>query len=77
MRFATTFTLIGVSGRFLYLSGLNSMCVRLSAFLGEWWLCQVKIGGEKINRIKPDKKCFILFFGCIKGLQKKIIKNQK
>ena len=77
MHFATTFALIGISSRFLYLSGLKSICGRLGAFLGGWWLCQVKIGSEKINRIKHNKTSFILFFGCIKGLQKKIIKNQK
>ena len=71
MRFATTFTLIGVSGRFLYLSGLKSICVRLGAFLGGWWLCQVKIGNKTIKnnqRIKHSKTSFTLFFGCIKGL---------
>ena len=68
MRFAATFILIGISSRFLYLSGLKSICVRLGAFLGGWWLSQVKIGSEKINRIKHSKTSFILFFGSIKGL---------
>ena len=52
MHFATTFTLIGVSGRFLHLSGLKSICVRLGGFLGGWWLCQVKIGNKTINQDK-------------------------